>query len=127
MDVVPKTLTVVSSKGENSIQDEIDAAARKTPFVVVDLEGTASRLASFAMAEADLVIVPAQEEQQDAEAAIETMAEVKRAGRAARRAIKSVIVLTKTRAAVKSRTAKSINDQLRGSGEHRVLRTEIVA
>lgn len=126
LDNVPKTMTVVSSKGENHIQDEIDLAKKTTPFVIVDLEGTASKLASFAMAEADLVIVPAQEQQQDAEAALETIAEVGRAGRASRRDIKSVVVFTKTRAAVKGRTAKGINEQLHSSRDIKVLQTELV-
>ena len=45
---------------------EIEAAARKTPFVVVDLEGTASMMVAYAISRADLVIIPTQGSQLDA-------------------------------------------------------------
>lgn len=126
MSAPPRRLEVISSRGERDIQDEIAEAARRVPFVVVDLEGTASRLASYAMAEADLVLVPAQEQHQDAQAAIDTLSEVRRAGRAARRDIPAVVVLTRTRAAVKSRTARHVASQLRGAPGVRVLNVELV-
>lgn len=126
VSTVPDSMEVIRSKGENFIQDEIDDAAAKVPFVIVDLEGTASKLASYAMAEADLVIIPSQEQQQDAEAAIETLAEVKRAGRSGRRDIPATVLLTRTKAAVKSRTAKSISADLRNHDAIGVLDTELV-
>ncbi|OOY22478.1 chromosome partitioning protein ParA [Thioclava sediminum] len=122
----PERLDVVSSAGERAIQDEIDEAASRVPFVVVDLEGTASRLASYAMAESDLVLIPTQEQYQDAQAAVDTLAELKRAGRAARREIPSAILLTRTRAAVKPRTARHVAEQLRGLPGTRVLNVELV-
>lgn len=122
----PHQVEVLSSEGERRIQDEIADAASRVPFVVVDLEGTASQLSSYAMAEADLVIVPAQEQHQDAQAAIDTLGEVRRAGRAARRTIPAVVVLTRTKAAVKSRTARHVASQLRGADGVSVLDVEIV-
>lgn len=122
----PRRLQVVSSGGERDIQDEIAGAAARVPFVVIDLEGTASRLASYAMAEAHLVLVPAQEQHQDAQAAIDTLGEVRRAGRAARRNIPAVVVLTRTRAAVKSRTARHVASQLRAASGVEVLNVELV-
>ena len=38
----PENLIVLSDLSEETIIDAIDSAARQTPFVVVDLEGTAS-------------------------------------------------------------------------------------
>ena len=63
---LPERVDVIQSEGERGILDEIDAAAQKSTFVIVDLEGSASRLASYAIGESDLVIVPSGEEQQDA-------------------------------------------------------------
>lgn len=122
----PVNVEVISSGGEREIQDEIATAATRVPFVVVDLEGTASRLASYAMAEADLVLVPTQEQHQDAQAAVDTLSEVGRAGRAARRAIPAVIVLTRTKAAVKSRTARHVGAQLKAAQGVHVLAVELV-
>lgn len=122
----PKRLKVLSSAGERHIQDEIDEAAAKVPFVLVDLEGMASQLATFAMSASDLVLVPAQEQHQDAQAAIDTLGAVKRAGRAARREIPAAVLLTRTKAAVKSRTAKHIGNQLRGLQGVHVIGPELV-
>lgn len=122
----PKRLNVISSRGERTIQDEIDDAAARVPFVLVDLEGMASQLATFAMSASDLVIVPAQEQHQDAQAAIDTLGAVKRAGRAARRTIPAAVLLTRTRAAVKSRTARHIGEQLRALNGVLVIGPELV-
>lgn len=122
----PKRLKVLSSAGERHIQDEIDEAAATVPFVLVDLEGMASQLATFAMSASDLVLVPAQEQHQDAQAAIDTLGAVKRAGRAARREIPAAVLLTRTKAAVKSRTAKHIGNQLRGLQGVYVIGPELV-
>lgn len=122
----PARLRVISSGGERSIQDEIDDAAAEAPFVLIDLEGMASQLATFAMSASDLVIVPAQEQHQDAQAAIDTLGAVRRAGRAARRDIPAAVLLTRTRAAVKSRTARHIGGQLRGLSGVYVIGPELV-
>lgn len=116
-------LTCVMSKGEKAILDEIDTAAAKTSFVIIDLEGSASRLASFAVGEADLVLVPSGEEQQDADAAIETLAEVQREGRARRREIAAAVVFCRTNAAVKSRLERHIRTEMTGIAS--VLETQL--
>jgi chromosome partitioning protein len=80
----------------------------------------------FAMSASDLVIIPAQEQHQDAQAAVDTLGAVRRAGRAARREIPATVLLTRTRAAVKSRTARHISEQLRGLEGVQVLSPELV-
>ena len=111
----PKRLRVVTSQGERAIQDEIADAARQAAFVLIDLEGSASRLTSFAIAESDLVVVPTGDEQQDADEAIETLAQVRMEGRARRRDIPAAVLFVRTNAAVKSKLEKHINAELRGA------------
>jgi chromosome partitioning protein len=65
----PENLTVVADISEKTIIDEIENAAQKTPFVVVDLEGTASMMVAYAISRADLVIIPTQGSQLDAKEA----------------------------------------------------------
>lgn len=120
---LPQNLRVIGSGGERSIQAEIDDAKSKAAFVLVDLEGSASRLTSFAIAESDLVIIPSGEEQQDADAAIDTLAEITMEGRARRREIPAAILLARTAAAVKSKLEKHIHAELHRAG--RVLQTEL--
>ena len=120
---LPSRLSVKASGGERSIQTEIDDAKMRAAFVLIDLEGSASRLTSFAIAESDLVIIPSGEEQQDADAAIDTLAEIMMESRARRRQIPAAILLARTAAAVKSKLERHIHAELHRAG--RVFRTEL--
>ena len=62
----PEKIKVVADISEASIVDEIEDSAQKTPFVVVDLEGTASMTVAYAISRADLVIIPIQGSHLDA-------------------------------------------------------------
>ena len=109
----PAALSVVTNQGEKTILDEIETAAARDPFVIVDLEGTASRLMSYAISQADLVIIPMKEQQQDATAALDVIQEIHRDMKATRRRIPYAVLFTQSRAAVKSRTARHIAAQFR--------------
>ena len=111
------------SRGERAIQDEIADARQRAAFVLIDLEGSASRLTSFAISKSDLVIVPTGDEQQDADEAIETLAQIDMEARARRRAIPAAILFARTNAAVKSKLEKHLNGQLRHAT--RTLETEL--
>ncbi len=112
---LPDGIEVIRSAGERAILDEIDEAVSKAAFVIIDLEGSASRLASFAIGESDLVVVPSGEEQQDADAAVDTLAEVSREGRSRGKNIPASVLLCRTNAAVKSRLEKFIQGQLKSA------------
>ena len=73
----PDNLTVIASISENTIIDDIETAAQKTPFVVVDLEGTASMMVAYAISRADLVIIPTQGSQLDASQAAKAISLIK--------------------------------------------------
>ena len=120
---LPPRLSVQASGGERAIQDEVARARGLASFVIIDLEGAASRLTSFAISESDLVIVPTGDEQQDADEAIETLAQIGMEGRARRRPIPAAVLFARTNAAVKSKLERHINAQLRGAT--RVMETEL--
>lgn len=109
----PDSLTVITNQSEKTILDEIEEASGKDPFVIIDLEGTASRLMSYAISQSDLVIIPLKEQQQDAMAALDVIQEIHRDMKATRRTIPYAVLFTQSRAAVKSRTAKHIAKQFR--------------
>lgn len=121
----PKNLTVVTNHSEKTILDEIESAAARDPFVIVDLEGTASKLASYAISQSDLVLIPMKEQQQDALAAIEVAQEIHRDMKAVRRTIPFAMLFTQTKAAVKSRTARFVAKQFRDNPKLLTLETEI--
>lgn len=52
------TIKVVSNATEGNIRDLVNTAASEAQFVFIDLEGTASRLASRAIIRADLTLIP---------------------------------------------------------------------
>lgn len=110
---LPRRIEVMASKGERFIHDEIDEARQRADFVLIDLEGAATRMNAFAMGESDLVLVPMGDEQPDAEGAIETLHQLALEARALRRDIPVRILFTRTQAAVKSRLQRSLNQQVR--------------
>lgn len=63
---LPKKLAVVGDVSEDTIIDQIEDAARKSASVIVDLERTASVMASYATSRADLVLIPTQGSHLDA-------------------------------------------------------------
>jgi chromosome partitioning protein len=69
----PENLTVIEDVTERSIIATIDREAALVSFVVVDLEGTASRMRPYAMSQADLVIIPSRGSTLDAVEAVETV------------------------------------------------------
>ncbi|MCZ2329031.1 ParA family protein [Bartonella sp. F02] len=121
----PDNLTVVTNESEKTILDEIESAAARDPFVIVDLEGTASRLTSYAISQSDLVIVPMKEQQQDAIAAIEIIKEIHRDMKAVRRTISYAVLFTQSKVIAKSRTARFVSSQFRNNSKIDVFKTEI--
>jgi chromosome partitioning protein len=112
----PKSLTVVSDVTEDTLIPAIDTAAQKMPFVIVDLEGTASQMIPYAMSRADLVIIPTQGSQLDAAEAVKAIRVVKNQELAFRRQIPAAILFTRTNAAIRPRTLKSIEAEFRNNG-----------
>lgn len=110
---LPLRLKVTASRGEKYIHNEIDEAKEAADYVIIDLEGAATRLNAYAMGESDLVIIPMGDEQQDAEGAIETIQELALEARTMRREIPVRILFARTKAAVKSRLERSLNAQVR--------------
>jgi len=97
---------------EQTIIRTIDEAARKTAFVIVDLEGTASMMVVYAMSRADLVIIPTSASLLDAVEAVSAVQMVQRQEEAFRIKIPSAVLFTKTSAAIRTRTLASIEAEL---------------
>ena len=104
----PEKLTIIDSATEDSIIDVIEASALKTTFVIVDLEGTASMMAGYAMSRADLVIIPSQGSHLDATEAVKAVKLVKSQERAFQKKIPFAILFTRTSAAIRPRTLQNI-------------------
>ena len=100
----PAHIKVIADISETTIIDEIDAAAQKTAFVVVDLEGTASMMVAYAISRADLVIIPIQGSQLDAAEGAKAIKLIRQQERAFRKTIPFAILFTRTNSALRPRT-----------------------
>jgi chromosome partitioning protein len=112
----PDNLSVVANISEKTIIDEIEAAAQKTAFVIVDLEGTASMMVAYAISRADLVIIPMQGSQLDAAEAAKAIKLIKQQERAFNKEIPYSILFTRTSSAIRPRTLQHIQDEFRKHG-----------
>ena len=121
----PERIAIESDVTEDSIVDQIEAAAAISQFVIVDLEGTASLMVASAIGMSDLVIIPTQGSSMDAKGGAKTIRLIRNQERMARRSIPHAVVLTRTSAAVTSRSMRNVQEQLASAGIE-VFRTAIV-
>ena len=121
----PENLTVVGDVREDTIIDAIEAAATRTSFVIVDLEGTASMMVGYAMSRADLVIVPSQGSELDAVEAVKAVRLIHGQEKAFKRPIPFAVLLTRVGAAVVTRDLRDIRAQL-AQASLPVFETQIV-
>jgi chromosome partitioning protein len=116
LDGRPASLSVVADVTESSIIDEIESWAAKVPFVVVDLEGTASMTVAYAISRADLVIIPVQGSQLDASEAAKAIRLIRQQEKAFGRRIQHAVLFTRTSAVIKPRLLQHIRTQLHEAG-----------
>ena len=120
----PPRLTIVSDVDEDTIIERIEDAATKTPFVVVDLEGTASKIVVYAISQADLVIIPTQGSQLDANEASRAIRVVLQSQKMTKTATPYAVLLTRTNPSIRTRGLAHIQNGLIGAGIP-VLETEL--
>lgn len=113
---LPENLTIVADADEDNIIDKIEEAAAKTPFVVVDLEGTAAKIVLLAVSQADLVVIPTQGSQLDAEQASRAIRVVKQQEKMTGRATPFGVLLTRTSPIIRTRTMGHIQSGLTDAG-----------
>ena len=107
----PANLKMVGDITEENIVDQIEAARTESAFVIVDLEGTASLMVSYAISLANLVIVPMQGSQLDAKQAARRIKLIQAQGRIAGRTIPFTMLLTRTHPAISPRTQRHIEQR----------------
>lgn len=112
----PANIAVINDITEDTIVERIDEAAIMSQFVIVDLEGTASLMVANAIGMADLVVIPTQGSSMDARGASKTIRLIRNQERLARRSINYAVLLTRTSAAITSRSLRNIQVQLVKAG-----------
>jgi len=120
----PDSLTVLSEVTESTIIDTIEESGRRAQFVIIDLEGSASLMVCLAISRADLVIIPTQGSPLGATETARTVRLVKIQEKSLRFKIPAAILFTRTSAAMRPRTLKAMEDEIRKVGL-RILDTQI--
>jgi chromosome partitioning protein len=112
----PTTLEVIADVTEETVIDAIEKAAARVPFVIVDLEGTASMTVAYAISRADLVIIPSQGSQLDAAEAVKAVRLIRQQEKAFARRIPYAVLFTRTSAAIRPRTLQHIRAEFEAHG-----------
>jgi chromosome partitioning protein len=108
----PKRLTIVSDVDEDTIIDRIEDAASKTPFVIIDLEGTASKTVIYAISQADFVVIPTQGSQLDANEASRAIRVVQQSEKLTGKPKPYAVLLTRTSVSIRTRGLVHIQNGL---------------
>lgn len=120
----PPRLTIVSDANEDTIIERIEDAASTTPFVIVDLEGTASKIVIYAITQADFVVIPTQGSQLDANEASRAIRVVRQSQKLKKGPIPYAVLLTRTNSSIRTRGLAHIQNGMIGAGIP-VLETEL--
>lgn len=116
-DNAPESMKIIADADEHSIADRIDEAALETPFVIVDLPGSADKIAVMAVSRADFVVIPTAASEPDVIEAMKAIVVVRQHEKGMRRVNPSyslpfAVLLTQTNAAIKTRILKQVVDGL---------------
>lgn len=109
-------VTIIGGLTESRIIPVIDEQKAEKQFVIVDLEGTASRMVSRAITRSDLVLVPMQASKVDAAQAARAVGLVREEELVIGRHIPLRIVLTRTSPRIATKNEKLIIRELQGEG-----------
>lgn len=112
----PSAIRIISDVTEDTIVDVIEREAGQAQFVIVDLEGTASLMVANAIGMSDFVTIPLQGSSMDAKGGAKVLRLIASQAKLARRTIPHAVVLTRTSAAVRSRSLKNVAGELAEAG-----------
>lgn len=116
---------VIPRPTESEMIGTIDRISKEDQFVIIDLEGSASRMTSRALARSHMVLVPFNLSPIDAELAAQAVKAIQEEEEALERRIPFRLVRSRTNAAIETKTAKRIVDAIRAA-ELPLLNTALV-
>ena len=103
---------VIARPTEAEMIGVIEQRSQEDDFVIIDLEGTASRMTSRALARSHLVLIPFNLSPIDAELAAEAVGVIHEEQEALQRRIPFRLVKSRTSAAIATRTEQRIKDEI---------------
>ena len=121
----PAKVVVIGGVTEETVIDVIDAQAAEAPFVLVDLEGTASMVAAYAISRSDLVLIPCQGSHLDATEASKAVRLIRRNEHAFQREIPHAVLVNRCSAAYVTKGLRHILGEFERHAVP-VLRTQLI-
>lgn len=109
----PENLSIILDESEETILDNIEQAKANSKAVIIDLEGTKNMRVTYAVSQADLVVIPVQGSTLDANEAVEAIKLIKRTEKGFNKQIDFAILFTRMPAAITSRNLADIASQFR--------------
>lgn len=120
---VPFTIRPVPT--ENDFLDTVESIRGKADFLIIDLEGTASQLVTYAISQSDLVLIPFEPTPMEARQAARAVQLVRNTGRMMGKNLAHALLLTRVNAAFQTNDEKDVRKEMEGANMP-VLRTAIV-
>jgi chromosome partitioning protein len=106
---------VISRPSEGDMISTIDRLSKERDFVIVDLEGSASRMTSRALARSHMVLIPFNQSPIDAELAANAVNLIHEEGEVLERRIPFRLVRSRENAAIATKSAKRIASAIKGA------------
>jgi chromosome partitioning protein len=107
----PDNIHIILDESEETILDNINVAKEKSKVVIIDLEGTKNMRVTYAVSQADLVLIPVQGSMLDANEAVEAIKLIKRTEQGFGKSILYSVLFTRLPAAITSRNFLDISKQ----------------
>lgn len=121
----PEKVSVIGGVTEETVIEVIEKQAAEAPFVLVDLEGTATMVAAYAISRSDLVLIPCQGSHLDAAEASKAVRLIRRNETAFKRAIPHAVLVNRCSAAYVTKGLRHILGEFERH-EVPVLRTQLM-
>lgn len=103
---------------EGDVVDTIDAMEDRHQYLIIDLEGTAAQIVTFALARTDLVLIPLSPSPMEARQAARATALVKTTARMLKRSIAFAMLFTRTNAAFQTSDERDVRAELTKNDIH---------
>lgn len=123
-DRVPSNFTIVPDVNEDTILGAIDDASQRDAFVLIDLEGSKNITVSYAIGRSNLVVIPIQGSQLDADQGAAVIKLIEREKRAFGRDIDYAVMFTRS-SVIQARDVRHVRNQL-AENEIKVLPVELM-
>lgn len=111
----PDRMRVVSDADEDNILDKIEDAAAETPFVLIDLEGSAAKIVILAVSQADFVIIPMQGSDLDAKQGARAIGVITQHERMTKRKMPYAVLMTRTSPLIRDRNTAHVVNRVRAN------------